>query len=60
MEKGLSLVFNIPIIYHRPKKIRKNELTIPEKNTEMTNRQTDDGDFIGPSVRWESKNVFLS
>ena len=48
---------NIPIIYHHAKNQEKL-MTLPQKNTELTSRrkdeqtdrQTDNGDFIGPSV----------
>ena len=48
-KKGSVSFFDIPIIYYRAK-IRKNYRTISEKNTELTDGQTNNGDFIGPLV----------
>ena len=48
-KKGLCQFLDIPIIYYRAK-IRKNYRTISEKNTELTDGQTNNGDFIGPLV----------
>ena len=37
-------------------KIRKKLRVIPEKNAELTDRQTDSSDFIGPATTYKSLN----
>ena len=48
-KKGLCQFLNIPII-HDGAKNQKKLTIIPEKNAELTDRQTDNSDFTGLSV----------
>ena len=49
-KKELCQFLDIPIIYHCAKNQKKNCRAISEENTKLTDRQTDDIDFIRPYI----------